>query len=135
MASKYESFKVFYNNLALLHQVANKQTMFLAYLLAEMDDDNIIHMTKYRKEKIANAIGLTAVAPDLMIRQLLHKLCKTDLLISLGGGAYKVNPKFSSRYKDQQYVIDKREQEFVELRMKQGKGKDSVVMEIKEEYK
>ena len=104
--SKYKSYKVFFDGLALLHTVANQETLFLAYLLAEMDEENIVHMTAYQKKEIMREIGSKTKSPLTMANQHLFSLCKKGLLTTIGGGSYMVNPKFASTLHDHKYKID-----------------------------
>jgi len=109
MVKTYKSFKIFFDNLALMHTVANKQTMFFGYMLSRMNDDNHVSMTIYHRKLAMEQIGSTAKKPLNMARQYLHLLVKANLIVCLGGSEYMVNPKFAGTFQDHKWVVDKKE--------------------------
>lgn len=113
--SRYESYKVFFDGLALLHTVANQQTLFLAYLLSDMDNDNMVHLTVYKKQKIMKEIGSKSKKPLIMANQHLTSLARHGLVKSQGGGTFMVNPQFASKFEDFKYKRDEKTRLYVTM--------------------
>lgn len=113
--SRYESYKVFFDGLALLHTVANQQTLFLAYLLSDMDNDNMVHLTSYKKKQIMQEIGSKSKKPLIMAGQHLISLAHAGLVKSQGGGAYMVNPQFASKFEDFKHLRDEKTEVYLHM--------------------
>lgn len=104
-------FISYYEHLAKLSQVANKQTMFLSHLLWEMDFDTdtkqyLADMSSHKKIKI-----MKEVSPDIeeknllkLANQYLNKLKKLGIISPSGRrGLWLVNPTCYG----QRYVVSK----------------------------
>ena len=92
------AYMCYYEHLAKLARVANKQTLFLAHLLYRMEFDKdakqwLVTLSSFDKRAIIHAIGSGTDDPLRMASQYLTKLCASGLFKSLGGGAYLVDPK------------------------------------------
>ena len=102
-------FMSYFEHLAKLSEVANKQTMFLAHLLYRMEFDGnlkqfIVSLSPHDKRKILKDIGCNSKAPLKLASQYIHILVKSELIKYVGGSAYLVCPKSYGSYK----YIDKR---------------------------
>lgn len=104
--SRYKSYKIFYDSLALLHMVANQRTMFFASLLSRMNNNNEVHLTPYERRTILIEIGSKSKNPLAMAKDHLQNLAKSGLVTSIGGGSYMVNPKFATKYEDFTGLVD-----------------------------
>ena len=89
---KEKYFMTFYRDIALLHTIANKQTMFFAHMVSRMDDDQIVQMTPYVRKQIMDLIEATQKNRLAGATQYINKLVKAGLIVSVGGGAYMINP-------------------------------------------
>lgn len=104
----YETFKVMYNGIALLHTIANKQTMFFGYMLSRMDEDNLVSMTPNQRRQAMEDIGSKSSNPLVMARQHLHGLVKAGLITPLGGSDYMVNPLFANKIHDYKRKVNQK---------------------------
>ena len=94
-----KAFISYYEHLAKLAQVANKQTMFLAHMLSNMEFDRgskqyIVDMSTVRKINIMQEVS-PEVPKDRALanaNQYLNKLSKVGLVRSAGHGAWVVDP-------------------------------------------
>lgn len=92
-------FIAYYQHIAKLSQIANKQTIFLAYILYHMEFDNkenqyYADLSTARKIEIMKKIS-PEVEPDKLLNlanQYINKLKKADLIKSWGRGVWGVNP-------------------------------------------
>ncbi len=94
----------YYEHIAKLSQLANKQTLFLAHLLSLVVYEseckqNIVTMTAHDKRRIMKAIGCDTSNPAKLANQYLSKIGKAGLIKSIGGGAYMVDPASFSGFK------------------------------------
>jgi hypothetical protein len=88
----------YFEALAKLSQIANKQTMFLTHILHEMDYDKesrqfLVDLSPYRKTTI-----MKQISPDVddksvlnLANQYLSKLQKTGMIRNLGRGLWAVD--------------------------------------------
>jgi len=116
--SKY--YMTFYDDLALLHSIYNKQTLFFSGMLKRMDDKQVVQMTSYTRREIISEIGSKATDPLSTARQYLKTLSDGGLVANIGGGAYMVNPKVHG-FNNMQASIDKKMQRFIEIKYAKGK--------------
>ncbi len=101
-----QPFYAYYEHLAKLSQVANKQTMFLAHILYHMRFDQVnkqyyTDLSTLKKEQI-----MAEISPDLNPKNYLHtadqylqKLKKTGLIRNLGRGVWLINPECYGQYR------------------------------------
>ena len=87
----------YYEHLAKLALVANKQTMFLSHMLYHMEWENdskqmIVHLNPRVKRQIMESISEGSKDINRLANQYLHKLTKAGLIKSIGGGSYLVDP-------------------------------------------
>ncbi len=100
-----KAFVAYYAHLAKLARVANKQTLFLAYILYQADYDKktgalIVNLNAALKRKIIEKIESETGDKLRLAGQYLTKLKRAGLIKSLGGGMYSVDPESfgSGRY-------------------------------------
>ena len=91
------AFMCYYENLAKLSIVANKQTMFLAHMLYRMEWNKesgqyMVNLNSFIKRQILKDIGCESKDPQTLSRQYVSKLVKSGLIKSIGGGTYIVDP-------------------------------------------
>jgi len=92
-------FIAYYQHIAKLSQVANKQTIFLAYILYNMEFDSkekqyYADLSTAKKIEIMKKVS-PDVDPDKLLNlanQYINKLKKADLIKSWGRGVWGVNP-------------------------------------------
>lgn len=84
---------LFCEDIALLHSICNKQTLFFAEMLNRMDGDQVVQMTSYTRKQIISVIGSKSNDSLNVARQYLKQLSDSGLVVSLGDGAYMINPK------------------------------------------
>ena len=104
---KRKHFMIFYQDIALLHSVANKQTLFFAEMMARMDGDNIVQMTPYIRELIVDNIGSKTNNKLALARQYIKTLSDAGLIIDIGKGAYMVAPKIAGFSCNDQFIKSK----------------------------
>ncbi len=122
--SRYKSYKMFFDGLALLHTIANHQTMFFAYLLSYMDDDNVVILNAGKKREIMKEIRYVGKDPLRAADQHLYKLKKVGLVTSMGGGNWMVNPKLAGNFGDYKFLVDKKVDLFLKIT---GKSNGTVI--------
>lgn len=116
---------IFYEDLAKLHAITNKQTLFFAGMLSRMDNDNVVQMTPYIRESIMDEIGTLSKDKLAVARQYLRTLVLSELIVDIGKGAYMVRPKFSG-FSNMTSSINKKQERFIRLRY----GKEGRVIEV-----
>jgi len=84
---------LFCEDIALLHTICNKQTMFFAEMISRMDGDQVVQMTPYTRKQLVSLIGSKSGAPLNVARQYLKQLSDSNLIADLGDGAYMINPR------------------------------------------
>ncbi len=107
-------FMTFYNDLALLHSICNKQTLFFAAMASRMDADQVVQMTPYIREQIIDEIRVTSKNKLGAAKQYLHRLKKVGLVADIGKGAYMINPRIHGR-NNMQNSIDKKTDIFMRV--------------------
>lgn len=98
---------LFCEDIALLHSICNKQTLFFAEMLNRMDGDQVVQMTPYVRKQITAAIGSTSDNKLNVARQYLKQLVDAGLVADLGDGAYMINPKVAGFTNIAKIVNDK----------------------------
>lgn len=99
-------FITYYEALAKLSQIANKQTMFLGHILHDMDYDKelrqfLVDMSTYKKTQIMKKISPDVAEKSMLnlANQYLSKLQKAGLIRNLGRGLWAVDPSCYGRFK------------------------------------
>lgn len=97
-------FMSYYEHLAKLATIANKQTLFLAHLLYRMELEKdtgqyVVTLTAYDKRKILQEIGCESKNWAGLSSQYIALLSKAGLIKAIGCGAYLVNPECYGGYK------------------------------------
>ena len=98
---------LFCEDIALLHSICNKQTLFFAEMLNRMDGDQVVQMTSYVRKQIVTVIGSKSDNKLNVARQYLKQLSDAGLVADLGDGAYMVNPKIAGFTNIAKIVNDK----------------------------
>ncbi len=98
---------LFCEDIALLHSICNKQTLFFAEMLNRMDGDQVVQMTSYVRKQIVTVIGSKSDNQLNVARQYLKQLSDAGLVADLGDGAYMVNPKIAGFTNIAKIVNDK----------------------------
>lgn len=93
------TFITYYEALAKMATIANKQTMFLAHCLHEMDFDKdtnqyLLDLSSYKKTLIMKQISPEAKDASILnlANQYLSKLQKSGIIRNLGRGLWAVDP-------------------------------------------
>ena len=96
----------YYEALAKLSQIANKQTLFLGHLLHEMEYDKdsrqfLLDLSTFKKVKIMKTISpaVDEKAMPNLANQYLSKLQATGIIRNLGRGVWAVNPMCYGQFK------------------------------------
>lgn len=97
-------FMAYFEHLAKLSSIANKQTLFLAHILYRMEYDEsakqfVATLTKYDKKSILKSIGCESKSPLNLAGQYILKLTDSGLIKSIGDGAYIIDPMSYGSYK------------------------------------
>lgn len=114
---KKKYFMFFYEDLALLHQVANKQTLFLAAMVSRMDQDNVVQMTAYTREAIIDEIGAVSKNKLALARQYLKILSDSGVVQDLGKGAYMIIPRLFG-FSNLASSANKKQDRFINIKYK-----------------
>ena len=90
-------FMTYYESMAKLAVIANKKTNFLSHLLHRMEFDTenkmlYVDVSPMIKRDILKAIGAESKNPLILASQYLSELQKADLIKSMGGGRYAIDP-------------------------------------------
>jgi hypothetical protein len=101
-----QPFISYYEHIAKLAQVANKQTVFLAHLLHQMEFNKeqrqyYVDMSTYKKLKIMKEISPGVEDKNLLnlANQYLSKLKKADFIKNVSRGIWLVNPICYGQYR------------------------------------
>lgn len=91
------AYMCYYQHLAKLALVANKQTMFLAHMLYHMEWESeakqmVVHLNPRVKRSIMQEVARGSKDANRLANQYLQKLTKAGLIKGLGGGSYLVDP-------------------------------------------
>lgn len=99
-------FITYFEALAKLSQIANKQTMFLGHILHEMDYDKnlrqfLVDLSTYKKTNIMKQISPDVAEKSLLnlANQYLSKLQKTGIIRNLGRGLWAVDPSCYGKFR------------------------------------
>ena len=92
------SFMTYYEHIAKLSVIANKQTLFLAHALsrAEFDYDLkqlVVELSPRIKKQILLDIGAKSKNPLNLAKGYLSQLTKAGLLKFIGSGTYAIDPE------------------------------------------
>ena len=107
-------FMTFYKDIALLHAICNKQTLFFAAMVSRMDADQVVPMPPYVRKQIVDEVRIVSKNKLGVAKQYLHRLKKAGLIADLGGGAYMINPRLHGR-NNMQNSIDKKAERFMKI--------------------
>jgi hypothetical protein len=91
------AFMCYYEHLAKLARVANKQTLFMAHMLYRMEWHSeskqlIVNLTAFDKRNIMKEITPDCKNMNRLANRYLSVLSEAGLIKSIGGGAYLVDP-------------------------------------------
>ena len=126
-------FISYYQHIAKLSRVANKQTLFLAHLLSHMYFDKeirqyIVDMSPIKKDNI-----MREVSPDIpehnrnrLANQYLNKLKRAGLINNFGRGAWMVDPLSYGQYKHISHGLRQQNAKIFESREFTSSVKDKV---------
>jgi hypothetical protein len=117
---KKKYYMTFYEDIALLHSVANKQTLFLSSMVARMDGDNVVQMTPYVRKAIMDEIGTKSKDKLTLARQYIKTLSSAGLIADIGDGAYMINPKLYG-FSNIASSADKKQDKFIKIKYKKNK--------------
>jgi len=99
-------FITYYEALAKLSQIANKQTLFLAHILHEMEYEKelrqfLVDLSTYKKTQIMKQISPDVAEKSLLnlANQYLSKLQKTGIIRNLGRGLWSVDPSCYGKFR------------------------------------
>ena len=99
-------FISYYEHLAKLSQVANKQTMFLAHIMYHMEFDAenkqyIVDLSVMRKTSIMDAISPDSKSRNVvnLANQYIATLKKAGFIRSLGHNVWGINPTCYGSYR------------------------------------
>lgn len=126
-------FISYYSHIAKLTRVANKQTIFLAHILAHMYFDKemkqyIVDMSPIKKDQI-----MREVSPDIpeenrgrLANQYLNKLKTAGLINNYKKGAWLVDPMSYGQYKHVSHGLRQHNAKIFEKRTFNSEGEESV---------
>ena len=120
---KEKYFMTFYRDLALLHTIANKQTLFFAHMVSRMDDSQIVQMTPYVRKQIMDLIEAKQKNRLAGAAQYIDKLIKEGLVVNVGDGAYMINPRIHGHTNWKESIATK-DKLFTELRIQYRENGD-----------
>ena len=88
----------YYEHIAKLAVVANKQTLFLAHMLSRMEYHQeqkmlFVDLTSLAKRDILTAIGAKTKNPLSLASQYINELQKAGLIKCMGKNRYAVDPQ------------------------------------------
>jgi len=99
-------FITYFEALAKLSQIANKQTLFLGHLLHEMEYEKdlrqfLIDLSTYKKVQIIKQISPDVAEGSManLANQYLSKLQKTGIIRNLGRGLWAVDPSCYGKFR------------------------------------
>lgn len=87
----------YYEHIAKLDAVANKQTIFWMHILHHSRWDEglkqlVASLTVRDKRQIMEIVSPDSKDPLNLARQYISRLCKAELMVHIGEGAYLLNP-------------------------------------------
>lgn len=122
---------LFCQDIALLHSICNKQTLFFAEMLNRMDGDQVVQMTSYIRKQIVDAIVSKSENKLNVARQYLKQLSDAGLVADLGDGAYMVNPKIAG-FTNIAKIVDNKSEIFLNIKYSSNKKREISVV-VKDE--
>lgn len=92
------AFMCYYEHLAKLARVANKQTMFLSHMLYRMEWNHeakqmVVNLTAFDKRSIMKEITPDCKNMNRLANRYLSALTEAGLVKSIGGGAFLIDPQ------------------------------------------
>ena len=105
----------FYKDIALLHSIMNKQSLFFAELVSRMDEQQRVHLSTFVRHEVMAAIKSTTSDDLATCRQMLNKLVKCELITSMGGSTYMINPRIHG-HSNVSGSIKEKEEVYIKLR-------------------
>ena len=114
---------LFCEDIALLHSICNKQTLFFAEMLNRMDCDQVVQMTAYTRKQIVDLVGSTSGNKLNVARQYLKQLSDAGLVADLGDGAYMINPKVAG-FTNIAKIVDNKVDLFIKLKYSAKGGRE-----------
>ena len=121
---KARYYMTFYKDIALLHSICNKQTLFFAAMASRMDDKQVVQMTPYIRKEIMDEIRTKSKDKLGAAKQYLFRLKESGLVADIGGGAYMINPRIHGR-NNMQSSIDSKTETFMRIKYSaNGERKD-----------
>jgi len=117
---------LFCQDIALLHSICNKQTLFFAEMLNRMDGDQVVQMTSYVRKQIVTAIGSKSENRLNVARQYLKQLSDAGLVADLSDGAYMINPKIAG-FTNIARVVDSKSDIFLSIKYSTSKERQLAV--------
>lgn len=93
-----QPFMSYYEHIAKLSLVANKQTLFLAHVLSRMEYDStskqlLVDLTPRVRRLILKELGVTSKNPLNLAKGYIRQLTKAGLIKPLGQGTYCIDPE------------------------------------------
>lgn len=110
-------FMTFYSDIALLHSVQNKQSLFLAGMISRMNGDNIVQMSRYTKKEILREIGSKSSNDLNLARQYISILTAAGIIKALGDDAYMIIPKLFG-FSNVAGSINEKQDKFIKIKYK-----------------
>ena len=97
-AAMKKPFMTYYENIAKLATIANKQTMFLAHILSMAEFDGevknlVVELTPRTKRRILADIGCVSKDPLNLARTYIKQLVKAGLIKQLERNVYVIDPE------------------------------------------
>lgn len=129
---KAKYYMTFYKDIALLHSICNKQTLFFAEMVSRMDSDQMVQMTPYIRKQIIDVIGVKSTDKLAAARQYLSKLADSNLIANNNDGAYMVNPKIHG-HNNFLNAIEKKTEIFLKIKYSKSGKRVSISAELGDE--
>ena len=122
MKAKTPGFRLNRAGIGIMAPMLNKQTIFLMYLLTEIDEEGKINLNPAIKLRLFSKIGSNSTNPASAVTKYLAMYCKADIMTSMGGGEYYINPLVAAKYKDFAAAVISDSQDYMEYKAQTGKG-------------
>lgn len=123
---KEKYFMTFYKDIALLHSIANKQTLFFMEMVLRMDSEQNVQMTQAVREKIMLSIGSKEKNLTNGASQYLKHLKELGLIRDKGKGEYMVNPKIHG-FSNDAFAIQRKSEIFMNIKYTKDGGRTITV--------
>lgn len=131
------AFISYYQHLAKLSRVANKQTMFLAHILSHMYFDKelkqyIVDLSTLKKDMIMKEVSpdLPPEKRGLNADQYINKLKKAGLINKYKSGAWLVDPLSYGQYKHVSHGLRQHNAKIFETRVFTSDGEESIDVRV-----